>query len=89
MQIEIPDDATARLKALAVAAGFGENVQQYVLHRSLEPQLAEVSQQDEKAGVMLPRDTWKAEFDALVGGFPKRDTHLDDSRESIYRGRGE
>jgi hypothetical protein len=38
---------------------------------------------------MLPRETWKAEFEALLASVPNRDTRLDDSRESIYRGCGE
>ena len=84
MQIEIPSEAESRLKELAVAAGFGDDVQGYVLHCSLD-----VSADGATAGAVLPREKWKTEFDALLASLPKRDTHMDDSRESIYRGQGE
>jgi hypothetical protein len=84
VQIEIPRNVELRLKKLAAAAGFGDDVQRYMLHCSLD-----AGEEPASAGAMLPRDTWKAEFDALLATLPKRDTHLDDSRESIYRGRGE
>jgi len=85
MQIDIPRDAELQLRALATAAGFGEDVRGFVMHRCLEAAEAHVGSE----GTMLPRDKWKAEFEALVASFPKRDTRMDDSRESIYRGRGE
>ena len=41
MQIQIPKEAEAHLKSLAAEAGFGKDVQQYVLHRSLGSDLDE------------------------------------------------
>jgi hypothetical protein len=38
----------------------------------------------------LPRDKWHARFDAFLASIPHTNaTFVDDSRESIYEGRGE
>ena len=83
MQIEIPEADLPQLMALAEAAGFGDDVQNYILHRSLaEEQNGPSSNAPKQPDVMLPRDKWKAEFDALLAGIPRRNTTLYDSPPS-------
>jgi hypothetical protein len=44
----------------------------------------------ENSSVMLPREQWHAKFKEMLANVPRSDaTFVDDSRESIYEGRGE
>ena len=79
--LHLPAPLEAKLREQAKAAGKPlEDVVLEALQEKLIP--------DEEG--RLPRDKWHARFEAFLALLPRTDaTFVDDSRESIYEGRGE
>lgn len=71
----------------AVIDGHFENSKQ-ALDEAIEL-LRERIEDDQSNGRILPPDEWIIEFTAWARSHRPRDSKLDDSRESIYEGRGE
>lgn len=96
MDIQLPPDLESHLSQLAAS---GTDVQVFVAQSIREGILRNGTQQhtlDEPATeAEVPSDDnmseadWQAGFKDWVESFPKRKTMMDDSRESIYEGRGE
>jgi predicted transcriptional regulator len=82
LTLSFPPDVEARLRQQAAA--LGKDVET-VVREAVEAKLAEIV-----AGIpSIPTDRWQAEFDAWVAGHDPVSHTVDDSRESIYAGRGE
>jgi len=83
LTIELKPETEAKLKEQA--AQRGKDPQAFALEALEEKLSAEMS-----GPAMLPPAAWHAKFDALLGSLPRSEaTFVDDSRESIYSGRGE
>jgi hypothetical protein len=87
LNIPLTPEKEARLKARAAAAG--KNVAEYVLD-VVEEDLAmtEAAPLIDTSSTQQ-RDEWEKALDAWAAGHPHLATMADDSRESIYEGRGE
>jgi uncharacterized protein (DUF1778 family) len=85
LQLTIPAEDEARLRERAAAAG--KPVEEFVLDAVAE-KLADSSAPKVAATPLRGKD-WQREFDALLAAAPKVAHVVDDSRESIYEGRGE
>lgn len=87
LHIPLSDESEARLRALAEAAG--QDVSRLVAE-AIEEKLTLL---DDEAREATPRprtpEQWVAELRAWAASHPRRDYIADDSRESIYDGRGE
>jgi hypothetical protein len=82
LNISLTPEAEAKLRRQAAAAG--KDVAAFVLD-AVQEKLASVSPSNESA----THDEWSARFHAWAESFPARSGLADDSRESIYAGRGE
>ena len=76
MQITIPKDAEAGLRAQAKASGFA-SVDDYVVS------LLNVGQVQQPSPP-LPYEDWRQELDEFLGSLTSSNPDFDDSRESIY-----
>jgi hypothetical protein len=82
LELNVSEDIEKRLRERAAAAGQG--VEQFVLE-AVDEKLASV----EQAGPRLTQSEWEARLDACIARHPRVSHFVDDSRESIYAGRGE
>lgn len=85
LNLTIPAAAEALLREQAAAAG--KAVEEYVLEVVTE-KLAHSSAAALPA-TPLQGEQWRHEFDALLASAPTVSHQVDDSRASIYEGRGE
>ena len=83
-QLNLPQDVQAKLEQQAAAAGMKP---EELASRMIEVEVA--SGREEQQAAELDNDEWKRRLEKWLASFPNRKTTLDDSRESIYRGRGE
>ncbi|TWT65903.1 hypothetical protein Pla123a_48140 [Posidoniimonas polymericola] len=81
MDMQLPPDIESQLNRLAAS---GADVQQFVA-QTLREGFERHTQEDPS----LSEEEWQAGFKSWVDSFPQRKTTMDDSRESIYEGRGE
>ena len=80
--LNLPADIETKL--LEQAAHTGKSPETLVLE-AIEEKLS-----PEDSPVMLPLDRWHAKFNEFLASLPRsKATSVDDSRESIYEGRGE
>jgi hypothetical protein len=83
LTLHLTADTEARLRQQAALAG--KSLEALALE-ALEAKLEE----GDDPSVMLAADTWNAKFDEFLANLPRTAaTFVDDSRESIYEGRGE
>ncbi len=85
LSIPLSPDKEAKLRERAAAAG--KDVTEYVL-QVVEEDLAMT---EPVAALDSPqkREQWEKDLDAWAEGHPRLDSIADDSRDSIYAGRGE
>ena len=84
LTLVLPPDIEAKLKEQA--AREGKDPQTLVLEAIEETLSSEVA----TTTAMLPVAAWHARFYALLDSLPRSEaTAVDDSRESIYNGRGQ
>ncbi len=85
LNIPLSPDKEAKLRERAAAAG--KDVTEYVL-QVVEDDLAAT---EPVAAPDSPekREQWQKDLDAWAEGHPRLDSIADDSRDSIYAGRGE
>lgn len=84
LELSIPVEAETRLYELAAAAG--RSVEQFEWDAVAE-KLA-VTSLASQATTPLSGSAWQREFDALLLAAPRVSHPVDDSRESVYEGRG-
>lgn len=89
MTLKIPLGPTTEAELRKRAAAAGKKPEDFVVE-VIEEELAI----NEPAPSLEPaspdkRDAWLAEFHAWVASHPRLDHFVDDSRDSIYSGRGE
>ena len=86
MDLQLPPEIEDRLRQQAAAAGM--DAEQFAI-AALQKELAGNGEAAATSS-MLPRDAWKAKFDALRRSFPTRQSEgrVDCSRESLYGDRG-
>jgi len=89
MTLKIPLEPATEARLRKRAAAAGKNPEDFVVE-VIEEELAI----DEPAPSLEPasadkRDAWLTEFHAWVASHPRLDHVVDDSRDSIYSGRGE
>lgn len=82
LSIPLTPETEARLRERASASG--KDIATYVLE-AVEEKLGSDSPPKENA----THEEWSARFHAWAESFPRRPGVADDSRESIYAGRGE
>jgi hypothetical protein len=85
LHIPLSPEAEARLVEHAAAAG--QDITEFVLEE-FEERLA-VTDASPTNGENMAPNQWIVELDAWVASHRQLDHHVDDSRESIYAGRGE
>ena len=88
LSISLPPETEARLRERAAAEG--KDLQTYVvdaLREKVAPAGANVPARSPDAADSV--DAWLARFDAWTASHPRFGGDIDDSRESIYAGRGE
>lgn len=85
LNIPLSPDKESKLRERAAAVG--KDVTKYVL-QVVEEDLA---MSEPMAALNSPQsqEQWEKDLDAWVEGHPRLDTIADDSRDSIYAGRGE
>ena len=85
MDLHLPPEIESSLRQHAAMAGM--DVEQFAI-KAIQTGIAskEIADDDVEP---IPKSTWSAEFHAWLASIPKRQTRVDDSRESIYEGRGE
>jgi len=87
LRILLSPEDEAKLRERAAAAG--QDVTQYVL-RVVEADLAAADPAGaDDAQARQPNPQWEQDFDAWVAGHPRPDCIADDSRQSVYSGRGQ
>jgi hypothetical protein len=74
----LPPDAVRRLQSLVDA-----------LRKQFDPAAGAEPPATEAPPSQLPPEEWVKWFRAWAESHPKRDIEIDDSRETIYEGRGE
>lgn len=84
IRIDLAPQLEQWLREQAAAAGVDPT--RYVL-LLLEQHATPAMNQDERQAV--PSQSWKTEFDSWLAGVEQVDSFIDDSRDSIYAGRGE
>jgi predicted DNA-binding protein len=83
LTLTLTPETEARLKEQAARVG---KAPESVALEALEEKLSI----EEPPAATLPPDEWRARFNALLASLPRTEaTFVDDSRESIYDGRGE
>jgi predicted transcriptional regulator len=83
LTLSFPPELEAKLRQRAAAEGKDPET---LVREAVEQKLgAEQASPAHAKGF----DEWRAEFEAWVAGHPPVEHEVDDSRESIYRGRGE
>lgn len=87
LNIPLSPEKEARLRELAAAAG--KDVTEYVLE-VVEEDLA-LAEPFPQVGTESPQkhQQWESDLDAWASSHPRLHSIADDSRESIYAGRGE
>jgi hypothetical protein len=85
MDLHLPPEIELSLRQHAAIAGM--DVEQFAI-KAIQSGIASSEMADDDVQP-LPKSTWSAEFNAWLASIPKRKTHMDDSRESIYQDRGE
>jgi hypothetical protein len=83
-QLHLPPEIENELRRRAIAVG--ENLETFVL-RTVQQSLA-VGEPRDRTGVLTGK-AWEQEFADWVASHKPIDHFVDDSRESIYDGRGE
>ncbi len=90
LRLDLSPEAESRLRERAAAAG--KEVDRFVLE-AVEAKLSTESATEPSDLVSARREEspeeWIKRFDAWVNSHPRRGYIADDSRESIYAGRGE
>lgn len=81
MELQLPPDLKVQLDQLAAT---GTDVTAFVAQSIREG--IERQKQDEP---VMSEEEWQAGFQQWADSFPIRKNEVDDSRESIYQGRGE
>ena len=87
LSISLPPETEARLRERAAVAG--KDLETYVvdaLREKVAPDVVSGAVPSAAAGSI---DAWLARFDAWAASHPRLGHDIDDSRESIYAGRGE
>ena len=85
MNLTLHLSAELESKLRAQAQAMGKPPEELVLN-AVQDKLAS----PEDSSAMLPREQWQARFEAFLASIPRTNaTFVDDSRESIYEGRGE
>jgi hypothetical protein len=87
LNIPLSPDKEAKLRERAAAAG--KDVTEYVLSVVEEDLAMAESAAPLHADTPLKTDQWMKEFRAWVASHPRLNYLADDSRDSIYAGRGE
>jgi hypothetical protein len=89
LNLKLSNEAETKLREQAKAAG--KDVEGYVRDTIEEKlALAPANLQTQTSSPPNAKDEWLARFDSWVNSHPIRpNVELDDSRESIYAGRGE
>ena len=87
--INIPLSAEKEAKLRQRASAAGKDVVEYVLQVVEEDLAATEPAPAIEAAAPGKADPWVAEFRAWVASHPRLDYVADDSRDSIYAGRGE
>jgi hypothetical protein len=80
LTLHIPTELEFKLHQLAKAEG---KPPEELALEALQDKLSDNS------SVMLPRNVWRQEFDALLASMPNGNVEADLSRASVYEGRGE
>jgi hypothetical protein len=84
VQLQLPAELEEKLRLHAQARG------QDLAHAALELlQQGLDSSRESTSPNDLPYEVWQRRFDAMLKDLPRVDSFVDDSRESIYEGRGE
>ncbi len=86
LRLDLSSEAEAQLRYRAAVAG--KDVDRFVLE-AVEQKLAETSIPLKPAPQTLSAAEWTASLKAWAASHPHLDYIADDSRESIYAGRGE
>jgi hypothetical protein len=84
LELHLPDHVEAELRRQAQARG--EDVESFVLG-AVQERLA--GKTETQPSCVLEGDAWEAEFAAWLASHKPTGRFVDDSRESIYDGRGE
>ncbi len=87
LNIPLSPEKEARLRERAAAAG--KDVTEYVLEVLEEDLAVTVPAHPVDTHSPQKRRQWENDLDAWAAGHPRLDTLADDSRESLYAGRGE
>jgi hypothetical protein len=82
--LSLPTETSQKLQARA--AETGKDVAT-LIREAVDKKLSVPEDLSDPSG--LPYAQWKPRFDTRVGGRPAAAHFIDDSRESIYAGRGE
>lgn len=83
LTLHLTPETEAKLREQA--AQCGKSLETLALE-ALEEKLAD----EDASSRMLPSEVWTARFDEFLATLPRSNaTFVDDSRESIYEGRGE
>ena len=85
LNLPLSPEKEAKLRERAAAAG--KDVTEYLL-QVVEEDLA-MTEPAAAPDSPQKRDQWEKELDAWAEGHPRLDSVADDSRDSIYAGRGE
>ncbi len=85
LNLSLSPEKEAKLRERAAAAG--KDLTEYIL-QVVEEDLA-IGESAPAVDSPQKRDQWEKELDAWAEGHPHLDTIADDSRDSIYAGRGE
>lgn len=87
LSIPLSSDQEARLRERAAAAG--KDVTEYLLQVVEEDLAVGEAPLESHIDTPLKPDAWLKEFREWVASHPRLDYVADDSRDSIYAGRGE
>ena len=89
MTLHVPLTEKSELRLREFAAAVGKDVPSVVAEAIEEKLLTLNEEMREKQSKSRDTDQWLAEFDCWVAGQRPLPYVADDSRESIYRGRGD